>query len=81
MSTVLKWSLLIVAAVIIAAIPTHLSSHDVALGVPFTWHTRQQVVTLGPQPQSIRVVPFLADFSISFLALSVLASLFRTRAT
>src|SRR5215472_7310598 len=76
MSTTLKWSLLIAGALIIAAIPTRVSSHDVAVGIPFTWHTRQEVVTLGAQPHSFSAGFLLADFGISLLVLSVVASRF-----
>ena len=79
MRTALKWNLLIVAAVVITSIPTRLGSHDVALGVPFTWHTRQEVVTFGEQPHSFNAAMLLADFCTSLLVLSAVARLLRKR--
>lgn len=79
MSTALKWGLLVASALVIAAIPTHLSSHDIALGVPFTWHTRQEVAKLGPQPDSFNAAMLLADFWIALLVLSAVSRLIRTR--
>lgn len=79
MRTALKWSLLVTAAIVIAAIPTHLSSHSVAVGVAFTWHTRQEVVTLGEQPHSFNAAMLFADFWIALLVLSAVTRLFRPR--
>src|SRR5262245_45383503 len=39
-----RWFVALVAATIIAAIPTRITSHDFALGIPFTWRTRQTLV-------------------------------------
>ena len=79
MRTVLKWSFLAVAAIIIAAIPTRLSIHDLAVGFPFTWHTRQEVITLGEQPHSFSFLFLLLDFAMALLALAALATLVRRK--
>ena len=50
--TVLKWRFLAVAAMISAGIPTRLSSHGLAVGFPFSWRTRQEIITLGEQPHN-----------------------------
>jgi membrane protein required for beta-lactamase induction len=52
----------ILAATFIAAIPTRLSSHDVAVGRPFRWHSRQEIITLGER---------LHNFSLGLLLLDV----------
>ena len=79
MRTILKCSFLVFAAMVIAAIPTRLSSHDLAVGFPFTWHTRQEVITLGEQPLSLSFLFLLLDFTLALLALAALASLFRRK--
>jgi len=81
MRTALKWSLLAVAAIIIAAIPTRVASHDVAVGFPFTWHTRQEIITFGEQPHTFSLLLLLADVGIALLGLAIVARLFRTRHT
>ena len=74
----LKLSVLIFAALVIAAIPTRLGSHDVAVGFPFTWHTSQQIITFGEQPHSFSFLVLLCDFGIALLVLAGGATLFRT---
>jgi len=81
MRTAVKWSLLAVVAIVIAVIPTRLGSHDVAVGVPFTWHTRQEIIAFGEQPHSFSFLLLLADVAIALLVLAALARLFRTRHT
>ena len=81
MRTTLKWSLLVVSALLISAIPTQLGSHDFAVGFPFTWHTRQEIITLGAQPYSFSFLLLLSDFGITLILLAVGAKLFRTRHT
>jgi len=81
MRTALKWIVFIFAAVIIAAIPTRLGSHDVAVGFPFTWHTRQEIITFGEQPHSFSFLLLLSDVAIALLVLAAFARLFRTRHT
>ena len=79
MHSTLKGSVLVVLALAIAAIPTRLSSHDVAIGFPFTWHMRQEIVTLGEQPHSFNALLLLADFGIALLVLAIVVKLFRMR--
>ena|SRR5437867_7862067 len=67
MRTVLKWSFLAVAAIISAAIPTPLSSHGFAVGFPFAWHTRQEVITLGEQPHSFSFLFQFLDCAMALL--------------
>ena len=81
MRTILKWSFLVFAALLIAAIPTRLGSHDVAVGFPFTWHARQEIITLGQQPQSFSALLVLCDFGIALLVLAVIAKFVRMRHT
>jgi len=54
----------IAVASFIAAIPTRLSMHDLAVGFPFTWHTRQEIVTLGEQPHSFWLWLLLLDMAL-----------------
>jgi hypothetical protein len=81
MRNTLKWSFLVFAALVIAAIPTRLASHDVAVGFPLTWHTRQEIITLGEQPHSFSLLLLLCDVGIALLVLAVAARLLRTRHT
>ena len=81
MRTAIKWSLLAVVAIVIAAIPTRLGSHDVAVGFPFTWHTRHEIITFGAQPHSFSFLLLLSDVAIALLVLALVARLFRTRHT
>ncbi len=81
MRTVLKWTLLVLAAIVIAAIPTRLGSHDVAVGFPFTWHSRQEIITFGEQPHSFSFLLLLSDVAIALLVLAALARLFHARQT
>ena len=39
-----RWSVAVVGATLVAAIPTRLADHDSAIGFPFTWHTAQEIV-------------------------------------
>jgi len=79
MRIILKWSFLVLAALLIAAIPTRLGSHDVAVGFPFTWHTRQEIITFGEQPHSFSALLLLSDFGIALLVLAVAARSLRRR--
>ena len=79
MHSTLKWSLLVVASLMIAAMPTRLSSHDLAIGFPFTWHMRQEIVTLGEQPHSFRALLLLSDFGLALLVLAAVVKVFRMR--
>jgi len=54
----------IVAATFVAAIPTRLSTHDLAVGFPFTWRTRQEIVTFGEQPHSFNLWLLLFDIAL-----------------
>jgi hypothetical protein len=73
----LKLSFLVAGATITAAIATRLSDHDLALGFPFTWYTRQDIVTLGEQPHSFSLLLMLLDFVIALLALATFVRLVR----
>ena len=69
-----RWLVAIATAMFVAAIPTRLGSHDVAVGFPFTWHTRLEVVTLGEQPHSFSLSLLLLDIVlvlIVFIALRI----------
>lgn len=79
MRTLLRWSSLVVVAMLIAAIPTRLSSHDVAVGFPFTWHTRQEVVSLGNSLRNFSYVALILDLVIAVLALTAIAAMFRRK--
>jgi hypothetical protein len=81
MRTIAKWGLLIFSALLIASIPTRLGSHDVAVGIPFTWHTSQQIVTFGPQPESFSFLLLFSDFALALLLLAGLLRFFRARRT
>ena len=81
MRTIAKWRLLIFGALFIAAIPTRVGSHDVAVGLPFTWHTSRQIVTFGPQPESFSFLRLFSDFALALLLLAGLFRFFRTRRT
>jgi hypothetical protein len=77
----LKLSFLAVGAIISAAIPNLalVSDHDFACGFPFTWYTRQDILTFDAPPytQSFSVLLLLLDFVIGLLALATLAKLVR----
>lgn len=81
MRTIAKWGLLAFAALFIAAMPTRLGSHDVAVGVPFTWHTSQQTVTFGQQLESFSFFLLFSDFALALLLLTGVFRFFRTRRT
>jgi len=81
MRTIAKWGLLILGALFIAAIPTRLGSHEATVGVPFTWHTSQQIVTFGPQPESFSFFRLCLDFALALLLLAGLVRFLRTRRT
>jgi hypothetical protein len=79
-----RWLVAIAAAMLVAAIPTRLGSHDVAVGFPFTWHTRQEVITLGEQPHSFSFSLLLLDivFVLAvFIALRIGIRLIHRRGT
>ena len=69
--TVVRWLVAIVAAAFIAAIPTRLSSHDHAVGFPFTWYRLQEILTLGEQ-SSLSLRLLLLDIALVLAALVVL---------
>ena len=79
MHTVIKRTLVAIVAIVIAAIPTRLGSHDVAVGFPFTWYTRQEVITFGEQPHTFSFLLLLSDIAIALLVQAVFARLLRTR--
>lgn len=79
MRDITRWGLLILGALFLAAIPTRLTDHDFAIGFPFTWHTHQEIVTFGPQPESFSVVFLLSDFALALLVLVVLRLAIKTR--
>lgn len=81
MRTATKWISLVVVAIIIAAIPTRLTSHDVAVGFPFTWHTRQEIITFGKQPHSFSFLLLLSNIAIALFVIAVFARLLRARRT
>ena len=62
----------VVAATFIASIPTRVSMHDLAIGFPFTWHSRQEIVTLGEQSHSFSSGLLLLDVALA-LAVFVVA--------
>ena len=45
----------------VAAIPTRLSVHNLAVGLPFTWHTRHEIVKLGEQSDALSLWVLLMD--------------------
>lgn len=81
MRSVIKWTLLAVVAIVIAAMPTRIGSHDVAIGFPLAWYARQEIITLGEQPHSFSSILFLSDVAIALLVLVVFARLLRMRHT
>jgi hypothetical protein len=78
---ILKWSILVFAALVIAAIPTRLGDHDVAVGFPFTWYTREVIITFGEQPHSFSTLLLLSDVAIALLVLAVSVRFFRAKYT
>jgi len=70
--SVVRWLVAVAAATFIAAIPTRLSSHDLAVGIPLTWHTRQEVITLGEQPHTFSLWLLLVDIALVLVALVML---------
>jgi hypothetical protein len=79
MYTTLKRSLLVLAALVIAFIPTRVGSHGVAIGLPFTWYTSQEIVTFGKQPQSFSALLLLSDVGTALLVLAVVLRFYRAR--
>jgi hypothetical protein len=77
MRTVLKWTFITIAALAVASFPTILSSHDVALGLPFTWYTRREIVTFGAQPNDVNLLKLLLDISLVLLGTNLLITLVR----
>ena len=75
----LRWILLAVAALAIAAIPTRVASHHVAVGIPFTWRTSQVVATVGEQPRTFSFLLLLLDFAMALLTFSAIAALIRRK--
>lgn len=76
MRTLLRWSCLVVVAMAIAAIPTRLSSHDVVVGFPFTWHIRHEVVSLKKPLHGFSCIALILDLAIVLLALTAVAAMF-----
>jgi len=77
--TVLRWLLATVAATFIAVIPTRLSMHDLAVGLPLTWHSRREIVTLWEQSDTLSYRLLLLDIALVlafFIMLRILASEF-----
>ena len=66
--SVVRWIVAVAAATLVASIPTRVSDHDLAAGFPFTWSTRQQVITLGEQPHSFSLWLLLLDIAIVLAA-------------
>ena len=64
MRNVLRWLATLVAATLVASIPTRIASHHLAVGLPFTWYTRQEIVTFGEQPSSFSFWLVLLDVMI-----------------
>lgn len=80
MRTLLRWSFLVVVAMVIAAIPTRVASHHVDIGFPFTWRTRQDVVSLDGIPlHSFSCIALVLDLAIVFLALTGIVAMFRRK--
>ena len=71
--TAVKWLVAITTATLLAASPTRVGSHDVAIGFPFTFHSRLEIITLGDQPHSFSLVLFLLDIGIVLAAILGLA--------
>ena len=67
-----RWLVAIVAAALVAAIPTRLSMHNLAVGIPFTWRTRQEVVTSGEQPHTFTLWLLLLDIAIALAVFAML---------
>jgi hypothetical protein len=77
--TALRWLLATVAATFVAAFPTRLSDHDLAVGLPLTWHSRREIVTLGEQSDTLSYWLLLLDIALVlafFNMLRILASEF-----
>ena len=70
--SVVRWFVAVVAATVIAAIPRRLRSHDLAVGTPLTWHTRQEVITLGEQPHGFSLWLLLVDIALVLVGLVML---------
>jgi hypothetical protein len=70
--SVVRWLLAIVAATFVAAIPSKLSSHDLAVGFPLTWQTRQEIITSGEQPHSFNLWLLLFDVALVLAVFVVL---------
>jgi len=86
MRTAIKWSVVIVAALLIAGIPTRLGSYEIVVGIPFTRLRSQEVITVGDitfgeQAPSFSVLFLLSDFGLSLVVLAGGARLFRARHT
>lgn len=75
-----RWLVAVAAAAFVAAIPTRLASHHVAVGFPFTWLTRQEIVTFGEQPHSFSLSLLLLDIAL-VLAVFIALRLSRVKRT
>jgi len=81
-----RWGVAIVAALLIAAIPTRVSMHYLAVGFPLPWHIRQQGLASGgthsvtfcvfEQAQSFVFSLLLFDFAFALAVLVLLRALF-----
>lgn len=70
--SVVRWLVAITAATFVAAIPTRLGMHYLAVGFPFTWRTRQEIVTSGEQPHSFSLWLLLLDIALVLVVLVLL---------
>jgi hypothetical protein len=69
----MRWLVVIVVATIVASMPTRpFSSHDLTVGIPFTWHTRREIITLGEQPHNFNFWLLLLDVVIVLAVLVLL---------
>jgi len=64
------------AATLVAAIPTRLGAHDLAVGLAFTWHTRHEIVKLGEQSGALDIWVLLMDIVLVLGFLIILRILF-----
>jgi len=66
-----------VAAIFVAAIPTRVSVHYLAVGLPLTWHSRREIVRLGDNPDNLSYWILLLDIALVlafFIMLRILVS-------
>src|SRR5262245_35062957 len=70
-----RWLLAAVVATLVALIPTRASMHDVAVGFPFTWRSRQEIVTVGEQPHNFSPWPLLPHIGLVLAFFTLLRTL------